>query len=364
MLGRSRVPELGLCITCESTHYGATSNPYGRMFSAGGSSGGSAALVSAGVVPVAHGDDGGGSLRIPASCCGVVGLKPTRGRVSNSPWAGEDLLGLDQAFFITRSVRDARLLLAIQGTPVIGDPFIPGPDYLGGVGAGWRALRVGLVLDRWGDCAPDTEHVAAVRECGYHLQGLGHTVELVNVRFPFEEYCEIVFWIFAEASCALAESLSERSGRPLSLGCLQPNTLAWIEAGRQRPAWRIYDTFDSINMITRRLGDALAPYDIVITPTVAGRPPLVGEFMEPVADFADLVALNRKMENYVQYGGAFNISGQPAISIPYGLHSDGLPNSVQVVGRLGREGDVLDIAETLMKDAGVPEEHVSRLQPR
>jgi amidase len=363
LVGRSRVPEFGLSVTTESHHYGHTDNPYGVGFSAGGSSGGSAALVSAGVVPIGHGDDGGGSLRIPASCCGIIGLKPTRGRVSNSPWAGEDLLGLDQAFVLTRSVRDARLLLSVLGVAVPGDPFVPGeaprqPSSTRPTRSG--ALRVGVVSGRWGDSEPDPEHVAAVAECGAQLEALGSVVELVDIKFPFEEYCEVLLWVFAEASCALAESLSMRSGRPVSSEFLQHNTLEWIKVGRSRPAWSIYNTFDSLNLISRVLGNAFRSYDIVITPTVAGRPPRAGCFMASVEGFNGVERLNREFEDYVQYCGAFNISGHPAVSIPYGLHSDGLPNSVQIVGKFGREVDVLDVAEMLIRPAGDPLMHITK----
>ncbi|WSQ12380.1 amidase [Streptomyces sp. NBC_01231] len=363
VVGRTRVPELGLSVTCESAHFGATVNPFRDGFSAGGSSGGSAALVSAGIVPVGHGDDGGGSLRIPAACCGLVGLKPTRGKISNSPWAGEDLLGLDQAFFVTRTVRDSRLLLRIESISAPGDPFIAGTCDSGPSVADGARAKVGLVMSRWGDVDPDPEHIDAVTECGSLLAGLGFDVDPVELSFPFDQYCEILFWIFAEASCSLAETLSATTGRPISSELLQPNTLEWIEAGRSRPAWRVYETIDQINEITRRLGRAFAPYDLLVTPTVAGRPPEAGAFMSTVAGRSGLLELNRSMENYAQYCGPFNITGQPAIAVPFGLHSDGMPISVQVVGRYGRDSDVLDLAEVLIKPCGRPARSVAAWTP-
>jgi amidase len=359
VVGRSRVPELGLSVTCESAHFGATVNPYRDGVSAGGSSGGSAALVSAGIVPVGHGDDGGGSLRIPAACCGLVGLKPSRGTISNSPWAGEDLLGLDQAFFVTRSVRDARLLMRVEAVPAPGDPFVPG--LAASQRPGWSSHqgKVGLVTTRWGDLEPDAEHVEAVEAAGRQLEHLGFVVEYIELAFPFDRYCEVIFWVFAEAACALAESISAATGRPLSAELLQPNTLKWIDAGRIRPAWQVYETFDHINEISRYLGASFAAYDFVITPTVADRPPPTGAFMNSVGELAGLVELNRAMENYVQYCGPFNITGQPAISVPYGLHSDGLPKALQIVGRTGCDLDILDIAEVVLRPCGWPARSVN-----
>jgi amidase len=355
-LGRTNTPEWGSTITTEPLAYGPTRNPWNLEHSCGGSSGGSAAAVASGMVPVAHGGDGGGSIRIPASECGLVGLKPSRGRVSQGPAVGESWMGATIDGVITRSVRDAAAVLdAIHG-PMPGDPYTaPPPEraYATEVGADPGRLRIGLldhppIASGEGSGAPPghPDCAAAVHDVARLLESLGHHVEIDHPAALADEgfaraYTEIV------AACTAADVAQwERIiGRALGEEDLEPDNLALGAWGRALSAADYLAGVDYLHAWSRRVVqwweplDGARPFDLLLTPTIATPPPRIGYLSGPEG--------GQRLREVLQYTAQFNITGQPAISLPLVWNGDGLPIGVQLVAGPWREDVLCRVAAQL-----------------
>ncbi len=347
-IGRTNAPEMGSTITTEPLAYGPSRNPWDLDHSTGGSSGGSAAAVAAGIVAVGHANDGGGSIRVPASECGLVGLKPSRGRVSQAPLIGESWAGATIDGCVTRSVRDtAAVLDAISGYEP-GDPYTAPPfarPLVDEVGADPGRLRIG-VLDRSPNVASHPDCEAAVAVAAKLLESLGHHVDgsspaaLSDAGFP-DRFVTVVAANVAHDLTILEEIL----GRPLADGDLEPDNMFFGELGRAVSAADYLRTLTAQHMWCREMlswwhpADGGAGHDLLLTPVIATPPPLIGYLSGPEGGM--------RVRELLQFTAQFNVTGQPAISLPLYWTAEGLPVGVQLVAAYGREDVLVRIAAQL-----------------
>ncbi|MEV0593291.1 amidase [Nonomuraea cavernae] len=343
-LGQTTCPELALSLTTESIRYGATRNPWDLERTAGGSSGGAAALVAAGAVPVAHGSDGAGSIRVPASCCGVVGLKPSRGRVTAGPDMGELMFGMAYEFALTRTVRDAAHLLDAVHGPGVGDKYTAPPPlrpYADEVGADPGRLRVALTTRSWSGSAVDPEVAGAAVHVAQVLEEMGHHVAEAGPEVSWEDAIRA---LETEAmAIASALLLSPREPDPALMEAVSRKVL---ELTRQARALDLVTGFHSQNLVSRSVARFFTGHDLLVTPTL-GRLPLahgVLNYDDPDITFRQW--LDRLME-FSPFTAVFNATGQPAISLPLGRSESGLPIGVQLVAGYGREDLLFRVAARL-----------------
>jgi amidase len=352
-LGRTNTPELGLLPTTEPAAYGATKNPWDPSRSAGGSSGGAAAAVASRMVPVAHASDGGGSIRIPASHCGLVGLKTTRGRCSFGPGLGERWGGFSVELVVSRSVRDSAMVLDVVQGPMPGDPYAAAPParpYLDEVGAPPGRLRIGLMTKGPRTVAVDAECAAAAQRAARTLEGLGHTIEESYPPALDEPHAMNAFVTVVAVSVARAlETWSAKVGRPVEKGGVEPLTWALAEMARSWSSTRYLEALESVHAFGRRLaGWWEKGFDLLLTPTTAEPAPLLGEMTSPPE--MPLKGFLRAAP-FGAFTSSFNMSGQPAVSLPLHWSRDGLPVGVQLVAAVGREDLLLRVASQLEEAA-------------
>ncbi len=345
--GRTNSPEFGSLPTTEPTAWGATRNPWNLAHSPGGSSGGAAAAVAAGMVPIAHASDGGGSIRIPASACGLVGLKPTQGRITLGPFRDESNLGVELC--VSRSVRDtAALLDAVRG-PSVGDTVIAAPPtrpYIDELGSDPGHLRIGL-LDHHPFGGPVHEQCAlAVRNAATLLESLGHKIEpgfpqaLANPDFARR------FSAMWSTNMGVGiKRISDQLGRELQPGDVE--LVNWAQAEYARSVNGVdYAIALATNVEFRRAVQQwwADGWDLLLTPTLGEPPAVLGTFAnDPKTPLAPMARAGQ----YVPFTPAFNASGQPAISVPLHWTPDGLPVGVQLVAAYGREDVLLRVAAQL-----------------
>lgn len=353
-LGKTNVPELGILPTTEPAAFGATKNPWDPTRSPGGSSGGSAAAAAAGLVAAAHGNDGGGSIRIPASCCGLVGLKPSRGRVSLAPEFGDLMSGLVAELAVTRSVRDTAAILDAVHGPAPGEPYVA-PDaerpFLDEVGANPGRLRIGLLTRAPGgqiEVHPDC--VTAAEGAARLLESLGHSVEIAEIEALDDP--EYVPQFLVRWTSGLAWNLdywSRRTGREIGPEDVEPCTWALAEQGRSHTAAAYLRSMEYAQAAARRVADWWASgFDLLLTPTLAEPPTPLGAYDHPPDQ--PLLPIIRSTPLAVFTAG-FNSTGQPAISLPLHESDEGLPIGVQLVAELGREDLLLRVASQLEEAA-------------
>jgi amidase len=346
IMGRTNTPELGLVATTEPAAYGPTRNPWNLEHSTGGSSGGSAAAVAARLVPAAHANDGGGSIRIPASECGLVGLKPSRGRVSLGPHHGEALAGLAIEGCVTRSVRDtAGVLDAICG-PMAGDPYSAPPferPLCEELSRAPGRLRIGLLSRRPGE-GPQLhpECVAAVEGVARLLASLGHAIE---ISLDDSQTTACFFDVFNVNTVYELDQIAERIGREIREEDLEPLTWASAELGREVSSSRYVTAVGRMHAWTRRVASWWeSGFDLLLTPTIAEPPPRLGEL---AGTQPDPVQAWRRNGEVAAFTPLFNVTGQPAISLPLHWSAEGLPVGVQLVAASGREDLLIRIAAQL-----------------
>ena len=349
-LGRTNTPEFGLVPTTEPLSHGATHNPWDLDHTPGGSSGGSAAAVSAGMVAVAHASDGGGSIRIPASMCGCVGLKVSRGRMTAGPQGDES--GLSVAHVITRSVRDTAAVLDATRGPGPGDMVTAPPPqrpYVDEVGAPPGRLRIGLLAaNPLGTLHPDC--ASAVRDAAALLESLGHHVEETH---PAVLDDQSMFANFFARWCTNARlaiiNTGALVGRELSADDVEAPTWAMAEMGRAFTAVDLASALAASARFTRSMGAWWADgWDLLLTPTLGQPPPRLGD-LAPLPD--NPLAGQAKAAALVPFTTHFNITGQPAISLPLSWNAQGLPIGVQLAAAYGREDVLLRVAAQLEEAA-------------
>jgi amidase len=342
VVGTTNMSEFGILPTTEPRHTGPTRNPWDPTRTPGGSSGGSAAAVAAGLVPIAHGNDGGGSIRIPAACCGLVGLKPSRGRISRGPDLGDSFLGADGA--LTRTVTDTAMLLDVLAGYEPGDAtWAPRPaePYTIAMRRHPGRLRIAMSLDNWLGVDAHPEVVRAVHEAAGCLRSLGHEVEEASPALPSPETLDVFLDVLGPG-VALGVHFGETlAGRPAEPDEIEPLTRAVTDQARRLPATRYLTSLAQLQLLARGTIAFFADYDLLLTPVLASRPVPIGEFHgcgdEPLEDL-------RRSGAFAPYTALFNVTGQPAISLPVGFGEDGLPNAVQLVGRPLAEDTLLQVA--------------------
>jgi amidase len=348
-LGRTNTPELGLLPTTEPACHSASRNPWSLAHSPGGSSGGSAAAVAAGVVAAAHASDGGGSIRIPANHCGLVGLKPTRGRTSFGPGLGERWGGFSSEGFVTRSVRDTAALVDVVSGAMPGDPYSappPARPFLAEVGADPGRLRIGLMIraPRDGEVHPDC--VTAATHAARALEALGHVVEESHpAALDDASVVGGFLTVIASSTAQALQAWGEKLGRPLGAEDVEPLTWAIAEIGRGYSAVQYAAAVAANQAWSRRLACWWqGGFDLLLTPTCAAPPPELGHFApapdNPLQGFGRAVAFSI-------FTSPFNVSGQPAISLPLHWNDAGLPIGIQLVAGTAREDRLLQVAAQL-----------------
>lgn len=355
ILGKTNLPELATSATTEPLAYGATHNPWHLDHSPGGSSGGAGAAVASGMVPVAHGNDMGGSIRIPSSACGLVGLKPTRGRNSLGPDFGEYWALTTHEHVLTRSVRDTAAVLDATAGPAPGDPYWAAPParpFLDEVGADPGRLRVGVRTRRPGhdaDVHPDC--AAAARVAATALESLGHHVEAVDLpELDDSALDESVGGFFGSFVARDLDRWSAVLGRTIDPAELEPWNQRLVESGRAVSAPRYIAALERANDYSRRLarfwvdpGLGGAGFDLLVTPQLGAPPPRLG-VLAPDRDGAELL---ETMSALTVFTFPFNVTGQPAVSLPLHWNDAGLPIGVQLVAAYGREDVLLRVAAQL-----------------
>ena len=333
VLGKTNTPELGLTAVTESELNGPCRNPWDPSRTPGGSSGGAAAALAAGLAPAAQGSDGGGSIRIPASCCGLFGIKPARGRVSPAPYGG--LEGFSTAGPITRTVLDAAALLDVMAGYETGDPYwAPAPErsFVEEVGADPGRLRVALTVTPPLDAPVAAECASAAREAGTLLEELGHSVEEATPPWGVGE----VFGMFMK----VWQVIPALYGRPVEL--FEPETRALIEAAAQLNAVDYVRATAGLRDLSRQIVAFLDDYDLVLTPTLAQPPVPIGalEDDDPWVQFANA-------GRFTPFTQIANITGLPAVSLPLAWNGEGPPIGVQLVGRPAGEAALIRVSAQL-----------------
>ncbi|MBS0339387.1 MAG: amidase [Proteobacteria bacterium] len=349
-LGRTRTPELGFNATTESSFGGITRNPWNPAHSAGGSSGGSAAAVAAGIVPIAHANDGGGSIRVPASMCGLVGLKPSRGRVSAGPDYGQPLMGLGIEGVVCRTVRDAAAALDAMQGPEVGDPFLvapPAQPYAHAIHTPVRRLRIAVATRFPGTQPADAACAAAVEVTARTLAGLGHHVEEAAPEYSSEACLSAtrMFWSSFLASGVVG--LAQMRGTPVeqALNEVQACTRATAEYGLSLRALDLEWALAQMNAVSRAVAPFFTQYDILLTPTQRTAPVRLGVLNQDNASL-DAQGFFELLFDYAAYTPLFNFTGQPAISLPLAMAED-LPIGVHFVAPMGDESTLLQLAVQL-----------------
>jgi amidase len=366
LFGLTNAAELGILAHTEPALHGPCRNPWNIERTPGGSSGGSAAAVAARIVPAAHGNDGGGSLRIPASHCGLFGLKSTRGRVSLAPDASEIWGGLVVEGVMTRSVRDGAAFLDLLAGPVAGDP--PGPPaparpFVEEVGRPPGALRVAVTTGSFFGHGTHPEAIAATEEAARLLRELGHVVEEARPPVDRERMVKAYLRVIAADVASEVDELARRTGRRPSASTLEPETAGLVAAGRAFSAVELKEDLDAMRRLARDLGAFFERWDLLLTPAVAAPPMKVGSLRpKPWERLALRAAAASGLRSVLSalfdrvgdrsfdatgFTMPFNQTGQPACSVPLHLTADGLPLGVQLVGRFGEEATLIRVAAQL-----------------
>ncbi len=344
IFGKTNTPEFGLWPVTESALLGPARNPWDLSRTPGGSSGGASAAVAAGIVPAAHASDGGGSIRIPAACCGLFGMKPSRGRVSFAP-AGEGWAGASIMHAVTRSVRDSAVLLDIACVPQPGDPYflnLPERPYAEEVGRDPGKLRI-AIFD--GSLTPggtlDPEVAEAVREAGRLCESLGHHVEAATLPGDHAAMQAAAGLVMGASVVANVEAEAERRGRPLADGDLEAATLRVYHRGKAESAAAYVRAVQTLHAYGRAAASLFETYDVMLLATL-GRPAIPIGYL-----FEDPKLLVERLFSYMPNTQAFNNSGQPAMTVPLAWSKGGLPIGIQFAARTGAEGLLFRLAGQL-----------------
>ena len=347
ILGTTNTPEFGILPTTESQFLGPAKNPWDPTRSTGGSSGGSAAAVAARLVPLAHANDGGGSIRIPASCCGLFGLKPTRARNPMGPFIGDVMNGLVVEHAVTRSVRDSAALLDATMGADPGAPYWPPPvarPFREEVGAPPGRLRIGFTTAAPTGAPIHAEVVTAVQDAAKLCASLGHHVDEIALPISGEMMTECFVAVWTTGVAWTVDSIARMTGRTVTADMVEPLTWALAEAGRHRSGADYLSAIQGVQTIGRAMAIFMNDWDVLLTPVVAEPPPPLGTFDalpdNPVAGFM-------RAAEYVPFTPLANATGQPAMSVPLYWTADGLPVGAHFIARFGDEATLFRLAAQL-----------------
>jgi amidase len=354
LMGKSNAPENGWCIATEPVLYGATLNPWDASVTPGGSSGGGAVAVATGMIPIAEASDGAGSIRVPASCCGVVGLKPSRGRVTLAPfadyWAGG-------AYFLcnSRTVRDTAAYLDVIGGALPGDPYeisMPDAPYLDLMNRPPERLRIGFTVTPPDGGPIHPEIRASVEAVAQKLDALGHDVTEHDLSFDAAGLWKAYTDMTCVETAAMFDFMETVVGRPVTPDDVEPVTWAIIERGRATLGVEHANRVEAVRQAARAIALDLAPFDITLTPVLTQPPRPTGYYD---MHMTDLDAYNALWSDSV-FAFPFNPSGQPAISLPLG-RAAGLPAGVQLIARRGDEATLLALSRVLEQELPWADRH-------
>lgn len=342
-------PEFGYNPTTESKFYSPTHNPWDLSRTPGGSSGGSAAMVAAGVVPMGHANDGGGSIRIPASCCGLVGLKPTRQRVPTGPGFGDWLNGYAIELIVSRSVRDtATMLDAVQG-PDIGPPNIimaPEKPYIQQCTDKPKKLRIGWTGKPINGANVHLHVLDGLNKTVASLESLGHEMVEESFDIDWQFYFEQLIVIWTSYVAWGIEGLANKVGTSPSLENLERVTWEIYKHGKSLSAFELQTALANFNLISRQTGAMFERFDLLLTPTIS-QPPLKLGTLDQDAAGVDAREWSRQVFDWIPFTPLFNTTGQPAISLPLHWSPDGLPIGMQFAAKLNDEATLINLAAQL-----------------
>ena len=344
---KTNAPELGIPPVTESRLYGPAHNPWNLERTPGGSSGGSAAAVAAGIVPVAHGNDGGGSIRIPAACCGLVGFKPTRGRNSLAPMLGDVLGGFIVEHVLSRTVRDSAAALDATAGAMPGDPYFPAPPlrpYLQEASTPPKRLRIGFSTENPLGGAVHPDCIEATQRAAKLCAELGHAVEEATPQLNYPMLAQLFETVYAAGVALSIEATRMLTGAEPTPDKFETFTWTMYERGRNVSASQYLIAQVLLQQAARQFATFFDAHDLFLTPTL-GQPPLrIGaiDFMSPATTLLD-----EMMTNFAVPCPIYNITGQPAISIPLHWNREGLPIGVMFGGRYGDEATLVQLAGQL-----------------
>jgi len=345
-VGRTNTPEFGLNVSTEPAFLGPARNPWDAGRSTGGSSGGSGAAVAARIVPIAHASDGGGSIRIPASCCGLFGMKPSRGRMPTGPEFGEMWEGFATNHAVSLSVRDDAALLDATSAPEAGAPYgIPAPTrpFLEEVGAAPGRLRIAFFTKGASDQThPDC--IAAVQDAAQLCENLGHRVEEASPAIAFEPLLQAFQLVVRAHTASLLNLIGRMQGKEVARDRVEPQTWELARAGHEASAAALAGTKALFNTTTRTVARFLQNYDLILTPTL-GEPPRELGYFDTVN--LPLDVLGKRVFHFIPFTWLHNVTGCPAMSVPLHWNDDGLPIGVQFAGRYGDEATLYRLAGQL-----------------
>ncbi len=347
ILGRTNTPECGLAATTEPVLFGACHNPWDLSRTSGGSSGGAAAAVAAGLVPLAHASDGGGSIRIPASCCGLFGLKVSRGRMTLAPYLGESIAGCSVEHVVSRSVRDSAAVLDATAGPAPGDPYQappPSRPFLAEVGAPPGRLRIALATRPFNGGPIHPDCVAAAEAAARLCEQLGHHVEEASPSFDAAAMDDAFRQLFSVGAAANIRQRAAALGREPDEAGFERVTLATLAAAATLSATDYVLVLNRLHGISRQIAAFFETRDMLLTPTLGAPPVPLGtlDMMTPDAE-----SFAQALWQFAPFTYHFNVTGQPAMSVPLSWNGGGLPIGVQFVGRYGDEAGLIRLAAQL-----------------
>jgi len=342
IFGKTNTPEFGLMPTTEPTLFGPTKNPWNTDRTPGGSSGGSAAAVASGIVPMAHGNDGGGSIRLPSSCCGLFGLKPTRGR---NPFRGLGILSQDHA--LTRSVRDSAALLDATEGPRPGDPYYAPPKerpYTQEVGADPGHLRIAFTTETPTDAPLHADCIAAVKDAAALCQELGHEVVEASPEFEIGSLVQSFTTVWAGGCADTIEGWNRRTGRAIEQELFEPLTWALYQIGKTVTAAAYIAAIADFDRLARGFAGFHESHDIWLTSTLGEPPVTLGTFDAPPENPMEGFG---RAGPFVPYTPILNATGQPGMSVPLHWNDEGLPIGAHFVAPFGDEATLFRLAAQL-----------------
>jgi len=349
IFAKTTSPEFGLTTTTESVLFGKTRNPWNLERTSGGSSGGSAALVASRVVPMAHGSDGGGSIRIPASCCGLFGLKPTRGRVPMGPTQFEGWNGCSHHHALTISVRDSAALLDATAGVELGSPYFsppPSGPFLKEVGAEPGKLRIALAVPTPGRTPLDPECKKAAIEAAKLCESLGHKVEEALPPIDNDSMRDAFLAVLRVSLARVLDDAAKTLGRPVTDKDVEPVTWVIAQAGRAITSIAYSRAIATMHQVGLAMAKFQQKYDVILNPTLAKPPVPLGVLsLSP----ASIAAYGKDVTEFGPYTALYNVTGQPSMSVPLHWSPEGLPIGVMFSGRFGDEATLLRLAAQLEK---------------
>ncbi len=347
IFGKTHSPELGLSPSSESRMFGATRNPWNLDHIAGGSSGGGAAAVAAGIVPVAHATDGGGSIRIPASCCGLFGLKPTRARTPAGPKRGEGWGGASVGHVVSRSVRDSAAFLDATAGPAPGDPYVappPARPFLEEATTAPGRLRIAFSTTPSIPTAVHPDAVAAVREAAKLCESLGHVVEEAAPKLNGMEIMQAQGVVISANVAFTVDEAAEALGRAARPDDVERATWFRVENARKTDSSAYAKAMNTIHYLGRTLAEFMTTYDVILQPTCAEPPLPVGVLNMEREDLGDMF---KQMIAFIPYTGIYNLTGQPSANVPLHWNDAGLPIGTMFTARYGHEATLFRLAAQL-----------------